>query len=42
MAFEAVKVSVLIYDQKQAVASGSLGPSQYPNSDKALDNYVIL
>ncbi|KAK4703879.1 hypothetical protein P7C70_g2336, partial [Phenoliferia sp. Uapishka_3] len=42
VAFQAVKVDTLIWVENMAKAAGSKGPSMYPNSDKSLDNYVIL
>ncbi|KAM0755025.1 hypothetical protein T439DRAFT_352980 [Meredithblackwellia eburnea MCA 4105] len=40
--FQSVKVDSLVYLEKQAKAQGSKGPSKYPDSDKSLDNYVVL
>ncbi|SCV67905.1 BQ2448_5516 [Microbotryum intermedium] len=39
---QAAKISALISVQKTAKARDDKGPSKYPNSDKSLDNYVIL
>ncbi|KDE03149.1 hypothetical protein MVLG_06344 [Microbotryum lychnidis-dioicae p1A1 Lamole] len=39
---QAAKVSALISVEKSAKARGDKGPSKYPNSDKSLDNYLIL
>jgi len=40
--FEAVKVNTLVWVQKTNEAHGSKGAAKYLDSDKALDNYVIL
>ncbi|ORY88842.1 hypothetical protein BCR35DRAFT_350754 [Leucosporidium creatinivorum] len=42
LAFQAAKVDTLVVVEKAAKAMGDKGPSKYPNSDKSLDNYVIL
>ncbi|KAL8293787.1 hypothetical protein RQP46_000488 [Phenoliferia psychrophenolica] len=42
IAFQSVKVDTLVWVENMAKAAGSKGPAMYPNSDKSLDNYVIL